>query len=276
MTRYRPGGIKGRKVGRASARALGGLLGGVLYLGASVIFSSPKGSSTRKRSSSSGSYARSSYGSSSRRAERQWGKDAKKLEMEARRAERERAKAERERERAARLQAKLEEQKRFDEEVACIEEENDLWINIHRFADKVVTIGDIKELLLKFDYEKENDVTDGFFEKEFPTETEARQTAQIEADLKYNIEKVQSALDMNRKESSLLHFDDFEPTKETVRNELVEEAKREIKAFLPWKQSKLRKKFVADYLISRYDEEFQGWSKKRKDYLLQKKNILIV
>lgn len=252
--KYRPGGIKGRKVGKAGTRFLAGLI----YIGASAIFSSPKGSSSRKRTSSYGRSTRSvsQYEISLRRAER-----------EKIKAERERIKAERERERAAKFQAKQEEQKQIEEELIDIDVENDSWINVHQLIERIVNIDDVNKLLSQYDYEQQSDITDGLFEKEYPSETEARKIAQLEADENYQVKYIQDRLDKNKKESSLLHFNIPEPTKESVRIELIKEAKHKIKAFLPWKQSKLRKEFVAKMLVPRYDDQFMEWSIKRNAYL---------
>ena len=101
--------------------------------------------------------------------ERERVRQIKQQEMAIRRAERERAKAERERERAARLQAKLDEQKRVEAEIADIEEENYMWTNVHKFISPLVTQDDINQVIEKCDYEQKNNITDGYFETKCST-----------------------------------------------------------------------------------------------------------
>ena len=74
-------------------------------------------------------------------------------EAAMRRAERERAKAERERQRLAVQQAALEAQERLEAEIAQIEEENELWTNVHSYSNSIVTVEDInQELIISFTF----------------------------------------------------------------------------------------------------------------------------
>ena len=75
--------------------------------------------------------------------EREELRQIKQHEMALRRAEREREKAERERDKAAKLQARLDEQKRIEEEISEIEDNNYLWTNVQAFISQIVTVDDI-------------------------------------------------------------------------------------------------------------------------------------
>ena len=173
--------------------------------------------------------------------ERERVRQIKQHEMALRRAEREREKAERELERAAKKQAKFQEQQRLESEISEIEDENFLWTNIHSFIDHIITIDEVNETIAKCEYEKQNDVQDGYFETKHPTDSAARQKAQSEAERKFDVDSAQREFEEAEKKWKNLSFDEIEPTIESVSDTLVEEAKETISAFLPWKQSKLRK-----------------------------------
>ena len=205
--------------------------------------------------------------------EREELRQIKQHEMAMRRAEREREKAERESERAAKLQAKLEEQKRVEEDIASIEDNNYLWTNVHGFINQIVTLDDANEVLAKCDYEQNNNIKDGYFKTAYPIDTQARQTAQKEAEKKYNVEAAQKEVNTVKMENAALVFNEPEPTKHDIESDLEAEAKEMISAFLPWKQSRLRREYVNNHLESRFDEAFNEWSKKRDEYLGKKKEL---
>ena len=111
--------------------------------------------------------------------EREELRQIKQHEMSLRRAEREREKAEREREKAAKLQARLDEQKRVDEEITDIEDSNYLWTNVHGFINQVVTIDDVNDVIAKCDFEQQNDVRDGYFKSKYPDDSLIKQKVNI-------------------------------------------------------------------------------------------------
>lgn len=206
--------------------------------------------------------------------ERERVRQIKQHEIALRRAEREREKAERELEREARKQAKLQEQQRVEDEMAQIKDDNYLWTNIHSFIDHIATIDDVKETIAKCEYEQQNDVQDGFFETKRPTDSSAKQKAISEAERKYDIDSAQKDYEEAEKEWKKLSFDDVEPTIESVSDELVEEAKETISAFFPWKQSKLRKAYVAEHFEERFKEKHDAWESKRKAFESFQKELL--
>lgn len=205
--------------------------------------------------------------------ERERVRQIQQQEMALRRAERERAKAERERERAARLQAKLDEQKRVEAEIADIEEENYLWTNVHKFISPLVTHDDINQVIEKCNYEQKNNITDGYFETKYPDEKESKEIARKEADTKFNIDKAQRELSEAEAQLDSHRIEEDEPTAETVREELAVEAKEEIHAFLPWKQAKLRKSYIAEHFEKRFKERLDAWTTIDREYQTRKKEL---
>lgn len=190
----------------------------------------------------------------------------KQNEVAMRRAERERAKAERERERALKLQQKLHEQRLFEEEAQEIQDNNYLWSNIHNFIDDMVTLQDVNDTIAKCDYEINNDVEDGFFEKPKPSLQPTKQRAEQEADRKYNLASAQNDLNVAKKYLDNHVFEEIEPTRESVEESLIEEAKGSINAFFPWKRKRLRNEFVMSNLDSRYQELHDSWQSKKNSY----------
>ena len=205
--------------------------------------------------------------------EREELRQIKQHEMAMRRAEREREKAEREREKAAKLQARLDEQKRVEEEIADIEDSNYLWTNVHGFINQIVTQDDANEVITKCDYEQQNDVRDGYFKTRYPDDVLIKQRVNVEADKKFDIQKAQKEYLESNKQWSDLSFDEIEPTIISVTTELEAEAKELISAFLPWKQSKLRKAYVNDHLNERYEELHTEWMTKKKEFDAKKASL---
>lgn len=164
----------------------------------------------------------------------------KQNEVAIRRAERERAKAEREREKSLKLQQKLHEQRLFEEEVKDIEDNNFLWTHVHSFIDDVITLQDINDAISKCDYECKNDVEDGFFDKKKPSMQPAKHRAESEASNKFDLATPQRELTEAEDNLNSLRFNEEEPTKDSVEQLLIDEAKENIKTFFPWKQKRLR------------------------------------
>ncbi len=205
--------------------------------------------------------------------EREQARQIRQHEMAMRRAEREREKAERERERAAKLQARLQEQQRVEDEIAQIEEDNELWTNIHTFVEHVVSLDEVKENITRCDFEQQNNVPDGFFETRYPSDSQSKQQAQNEADRKFDVEKAQKDYFTANKEWTDLVFEEIEPTTDSVTEELTAEAKETISAFLPWKQSKLRKAYVEEHLGERYKELHEIWQSKKDEFDAKEKTF---
>lgn len=197
----------------------------------------------------------------------------KQSEVAIRRAERERAKAEREREKALKLQQKLQEQRRFEEEVSDIEDNNFMWTNIHSFIDDIITLQDINDCIAKCDYECKNDVDDGFFDKKKPTALPAKQQAEREANRKFDLTSAENELTSAENDLQSHTFNETEPTKESVEETLAEEAKENIKAFFPWKQKRLRKEYIESNIDSRFKELHGSWQN-QKDAYDQKRSVL--
>lgn len=180
--------------------------------------------------------------------------------------------AERERERAAKLQAKLQEQQRKEDEIAQIEEENSLWTNVHTFIEHIITLDEVNDNINRCEFERQNPAPDEFFETKIPSDVQSKQQAQNEADRMFDVDKAQKEYLEANKELNDLNFEDIEPTTESVSNELIAEAKEKIRVFLPWKQSKLRKLYVDEHLNVRYKELHDIWLSKKNEFDLMKKN----
>lgn len=198
----------------------------------------------------------------------------KQNEVAMRRAERERAKAEREREKALKLQQKLQEQRLFEEEAQDIQDNNYLWANIHNFIDDMVTLQDVNDTIAKCDYERNNDVEDGFFETQKPSMQPAKQKAEQEADKKFDVTSAQRELDLADKCLSNHVFEEVEPTRDAVQESLAEEAKESISSFFPWKRKRLRNEFVAANLDTRFKELHDSWQSKKDNYDEKRKKFL--
>ena len=198
--------------------------------------------------------------------ERERIRQLKQAEVAIRRAERERAKAEREREKALILQQKLQEQRLFEAEALEVQKSNMIWANVHKFIDDMVTLQDINDTIARCEYEINNDVEEGFFEKQKPILQPVRQIAEKEAELKYNLTDAQ--LDVTEAENSLRSyvFEEIEPTRATVEELLAEEAKENISCFFPWKQKRLRKEYILSKIDSRYQELHTSWKVKKDSY----------
>ena len=234
MTRYRPGGIKGRKVGKDSAKFIAGLF----YLGAStasaILSSSNKSRPTRRKSYSYGSYARQNS----------------QYEMSLRRAERERKKTEK-------RYARLKEQLQFENDVAEIERNNYLWAHIHSLTEDVITSDEINNLIAKCDSEQKSDVRDGFFNKVYPSDESAKKLAKVEtermiANAENELSEAKSRLD----DELMINP---EPTVISVRKVLKEEANRYFKGSWFWKRYKLRNEYISSQLESRFEKQYQEW-----------------
>ena len=103
-----------------------------------------------------------------------------------------------------------------------------------------------------------------------------KQRVNVEADKKFDIQKAQKEYFESNKQWSDLSFDEIEPTITSVTVELEAEAKELISAFLPWKQSKLRRAYVDDHLNERYEELHTEWMTKKKEYEAQKASLKAV
>lgn len=255
---------------RRSSRSADKFISGLFKVGASMASAYAKEAKRQQREQARQVAA---YNRFLEQQEREEIRQIKQHEMAMRRAEREREKEERERERAAKLQAKLDEQKRVEEDIASIEDNNYLWTNVHGFINQIVTSDDANDVISKCDYEQNNNVKDGYFKTAYPTDVQAKQTAHKEADSKYDVEAAKKDVDTAKMNSAALVFDDPEPTKYGIESELEAEAKEMISAFLPWKQSRLRREYVNNHLESRYDEAFSDWNKKKEEYLVKKKEL---
>ena len=136
---------------RRSSRSADKFISGLFKVGASMASAYAKEAKRQQREQAR---QQAAYCRFLEQQEREELRQIKQHEMAMRRAEREREKAEREREKAAKLQAKLEEQKRAEEEVAVIEDENYLWTNVHGFISQVVSLEDANDVISKCDYEQ--------------------------------------------------------------------------------------------------------------------------
>lgn len=198
--------------------------------------------------------------------ERENARQLRQHEMAMRRAERERVKAEREREKSAKLEAKLQEQRRVEDEIAKIEKDNELWTNVHNFIEHIITLDEVKDDIDRCDFEQQNNIPNGFFGKECPSDSQSKQQAQKEAGKKFEVWKAQKEyLDANTAWRNL-KFEDSEPTTDSASEELIAEAKENIRSFFPWKQNKLRKLYVEEHLDERYKALHGLWQSKKNDF----------
>lgn len=198
--------------------------------------------------------------------ERSRARQIRENEAAMRRAERERARVEREREKAAMLRAKHEEQERIEAEMDAIDDDNELWTNVHGYISSIVTRDDIDNAISKCDEEQQNNTKGGLFKTAYPKETVFKQQAQQEADRKYRIDVIDDAIETAKKTVADINFTDEEPTALSVSLELHETAKQEIKAFWPWKQKRLRDEFVASKLDALFAERHSAWQQKKREY----------
>ena len=255
---------------RKSTRNADKFISGLFKVGASMASAYAKEAKRQKREQARQVAA---YNRFMVQQEREELRQIKQHKMAMRRAEREREKAEREREKAAKLQARIDEQKRAEEEIADIEDSNYLWTNVHGFINQVVTLNDANDVIAKCDYEQQNDVRDGYFKTSYPNDALIKQRVNVEADKKFDIQKAQKEYFESNKKWSDLAFDEIEPTITSVTDGLEAEAKELISAFLPWKQSKLRRAYVDDHLNERYEDLHTEWITKKKEYETQKASL---
>ena len=207
---------------RKSTRNADKFISGLFKVGASMASAYAKEAKRQKREQARQVAA---YNRFLVQQEREELRQIKQHEMAIRRAEREREKAEREREKAAKLQARLDEQKRAEEEIADIEDSNYLWTNVHGFINQVVTLNEANDVIEKCDYEQQNDVRDGYFKIRYPDDALIKSKVNIEADKKFDIQKAQKDYFESNKKWTDLTFDEAEPTITSVTAELEAEAK---------------------------------------------------
>lgn len=198
--------------------------------------------------------------------ERSRARQIRENEAAMRRAERERARVEREREKAAMLRAKKEEQERIEAEMDAIDDDNELWTNVHGYISSIVTRDDIDDAISKCNEEQHNNTKGGLFKTAYPKEAVFMQQAQQEADRKFRLDVVDDAIEAAKKQVAAINFTDEEPTTLSVSLELHETAKQEIKAFWPWKQKRLRDEFVASKLDGLFAERHSAWQQKKDEY----------
>ena len=194
-------------------------------------------------------------------------REIKQNEAYERRMERERAKAERERQKAAILQSKQQEQERLELEISSIEDENELWTNLHSYCNSIITINDINSALEKCKQERENLKSKGLFKTEYPKKLDSEIIAQKEADAKYDLKSLERLVKESKERLGCITFTATEPTLDSIRQELTEQAKSTIKSFWPWKQNRLRNEFVNSQIDSVYTERHNSWKTEEKEYL---------
>jgi len=195
--------------------------------------------------------------------ERSRARQIRENEAAVRRAERERAKAERESERVAKLQAKLEEQQRFEAEVKDVENDNFIWTNLHTFINDVVTLSDVNTAIAKADSEQKNNVKNGLFKEAYPSESKSTQVAADEATQMFSVSKARRELDKATAEWSAACFEEDEPTLESIREQLSEESKVYVKEFLPWRKKSKREEYITERLEERYKIIHEEWEKRK-------------
>lgn len=220
--------------------------------------------------------AQATYNRFLEKQERELLRQIKQHEMAQRRAERERQKEERERERQAKLEAKLQEQQRIEADIAEIEDDNYLWTNVQSFIGDIITSDKINDTLSQCDYEQQNDVRDGLFKTEYPSDIPAKQQAQKEANNKFDVDEARKEEVVARQQYEDFSFGETEPTKEGVNKELTAKAKETISAFLPWKQTKLRKAYVEENQDSLYEAKHNEWEQKKSEFEKRKQELLSV
>lgn len=195
-------------------------------------------------------------------------------EVALRRAERERLRAVRAQERTAKLQQKLQEQQQLEEEIADIEEDNELWTNIQSFIDTVIRLEDVKASIAKCDYEQSHNVKDGSFEKPYPKDLSVKQQAQMESDAKFDLKTAQKEFSDAKDKLNSLNFNEIEPSVDSILEILKNEAKENIKAFFPWTQKRLRKEYISSHLDTRFEEMHNSWQLKKDGFEEHKRELI--
>lgn len=198
-------------------------------------------------------------------------REEREREASLRRLEREIAKAEREAQKAAILKAKNDEIQRLEAEMDAIQNDNDLWTNIHRYIDDIITAKDIEKAIADCNSEREDLNSNGLFKTEQPSKARFIALAEIEGDNKYHIEDYEAAVREEKKtygtaEGNYNYYSGGEPTREDIIKELTEQAAAEVKAFWPWKEKRLRKEFVDKRIDITYYERHSAWQKTKDEY----------
>ena len=272
MSRYRPG-VPKRGLYRGSSKSgASSFFGGLFKVTVSMVSAYQKEVERQKRQQARNVAA---YNRLVTQYEKEQARQQRQRDMSKRRAQREWEKAERERERALRQQEKKLEQQRLEDEISQIEDENRLWTSVHKYIDSIVTLDKVNDTIDQCDNELLNYTEDGFFETPRPSNTQSKNQAQNEADQKYNVEKAQNEYFAAKKEYSDLTFEEIEPTIDSVSDELVAEAKEKISAFFPWKQSKLRKDYVAENIEARFKDIHDTWMSRKNEYEAKKHELKV-
>ena len=198
-------------------------------------------------------------------------REEREREASLRRLEREIAKAEREAQKAAILKAKNDEIQRLEAEMDAIQNDNDLWTNIHRYIDDIITVKDIEKAIADCNSERDDLNSNGLFKIEQPSKARFIALAEIEGDNKYHIEDYEAAVREEKKiygtaEGNYNYYSGGEPTREDIIKELTEQAAAEVKAFWPWKEKRLRKEFVDKRIEITYYERHSAWQKTKDEY----------
>lgn len=212
------------------------------------------------------------------RNERETLRRIKQAEMAERRADRERAKAmrdyekeqrrmEREQEKAEKLWAKQQAQEQLEAEIEEIESENEEWTTVHQSIGSFATLDEINTTLNKCDFEQQNnDVANGMFDKPYPNNNSAVAQAEEEASTMFDVDNAEKDFLNVQTSYNKMSFTLEEPTENSVREILMDEAKHQIHSLLPWKQKRLRKEYVDVYLQPRYYEMHDEWENLKNEY----------
>lgn len=199
-----------------------------------------------------------------RRAERE-------REAAMRREERERAKAERERQKAAVLKAKNDEIQRIEAEMNAIDEENNLWCNMHHYIDSIITKSDVDKAIKDCLAERDDLKSNKLFTEEYPTKAPHIACAELEAVNKFRV--ITHEIEVKEEKKNFCNTEanyniilGEEPTKDAIILELTDTAAKTIKAFWPWKEKRLRKEFVEKRADITYYERHSEWQKRKEEY----------
>lgn len=138
----------------------------------------------------------------------------------------------------------------------------------------IVTIEDINQAISKCEYEQQHNIKDGLFKTEYPDKSVFEQQAQEEAEKTYKFDIIDAEIEEAKKSVATIatSFSEEEPTPQSLTSELEEQARQNVKAFLPWKQKRLRHEYVEARLDGLFSERHSAWQRKADEYKVRLNN----
>lgn len=204
-----------------------------------------------------------------REQQRFYAKCAREAEADRRRRIREQERYEREQARLAKEQEKLQKQLAFEEEVKSIIEENNIWTSLHKDVMGLVTEEDLNRAIKDAEYEKSHEETNTLFEEKMAQKTTYMQMAMYQAKSRFEIEPIEQELQKKQMAEMKMVYNHVEPTEDSVREDLFDEAKQTIKAFWPWKKKRLVNEYVEEHITERYATVHGTWATGKAEFDVQ-------